>query len=109
MLQSLGTNDINNLLTAGNMEQDQDQSLRDWQYQEWMNRQNYPLDNLAIRQGAITNTPSHAGESRTSMLTRNRGTGFVGGAQAGYGMAGGDSNPYAGWGALLGGLLGAYG
>jgi hypothetical protein len=103
MLQSLGTNDINNLLTAGNMQQDQEQSVRDWNYGQWQNQQNFPLDNLGIRQGAITNTPYQPGSSTTQNITRNRTSGFLGGAQQGYGA----TNSW--WGALAGGLLGAYG
>jgi hypothetical protein len=101
--QQFGANDINNLMSVGNMAQDQDQLMRDARYQEWQAQQNFPLDNLNIRYGAITNTPYQPGNSQQSMIHRNRTAGFLGGAQQGYGA----TNSW--WGALAGGLLGAYG
>jgi hypothetical protein len=91
------------------MQQDNDQAFRDHTYQEWLNAQNFPLDNINIRYGAISNTPSHAGQSTSTPMYRNRTSGFLGGANSGYNAMGGNNNPYAGWGALVGGLLGAYG
>lgn len=101
--QQFNANDFNNLLTAGNMMQDQDQARRDWDFGQWQGAQNFPLENLGIRQSAVTNTPYTPGSSQTSMIHRNRTAGFLGGAQQGYGA----TNSW--WGALAGGLLGAYG
>jgi hypothetical protein len=101
--QQFNANDINNLMTAGNMQQDHDQSIRDYNYQNFINQQNFPLENLGIRQSAVTNTPYQPGNSQTSQIYRNRTSGFLGGAQQGYGA----TNSW--WGALAGGLLGAYG
>jgi hypothetical protein len=103
MYQNLFANDNNNLMTAGNQMQDQSQAINDLGYQEWMNRQQFPFDMLNYRMGAVTQTPYQPGQSQTTPLYRNRTAGFMGGAQSGYGMTG------SGWGALVGGLLGAYG
>ncbi len=103
LYQNFGANDMNNLFRAGGMLQDQDQAMRDAQYQEWQNAQNFPLENLALRQSALTNSPFQPGQSTTSPLYRNRTAGFLGGAQQGYG------NTDSIWGALIGGLMGAYG
>jgi hypothetical protein len=101
--QQYGANDFNNMLTAGNMMQDHDQSIRDWNYQEGQNRYNFPLANLGIRQAAVAGSPYKPGGAETSNITRNRTAGFLGGAQQGY------QNTGSGWGALFQGLLGAYG
>lgn len=103
MYQNLGANDMNNLMTAGNMLQDQDQMYRDFGYQEFLNRQNFPVELLNLRYGAVNSTPYSPGSSTSSPIYRNRAGGFLGGASAGYGATG---NP---WGAALGGILGAWG
>lgn len=103
--QQFNANDFNNLLTAGNMQQDHDQSIRDWNFGQWQGEQNFPLENLGIRQSAVTNTPYEPGSSRTSNITRNRTAGFLGGAYQGAQMGG---QYGGGWGALLGGLAGGY-
>lgn len=103
--QQFQSNDFNNLLTAGNMMQDNDQAYRDFNYQEFLNRQNFPLDNLNIRMGAVSGTPNMAGRSETGMINRNRTAGFLGGAYQGAQMGG---QYGGGWGALLGGLAGGY-
>jgi hypothetical protein len=103
LYQQLFSNDNNNLMTAGNQMQDQQQAINDLGYQEWMNSRNFPIEMLNFRQSAVTNSPYQPGQSQTTPLYRNRGQGFLGGASTGYGMTG------SGWGALVGGLLGAYG
>ena len=100
--QQRNSNDINNMMTAGNMLQDQDQLYRDFAYQQWMGAQQFPIDLLNLRMGAVSGTPYQPGSSTTSPIYRNRGQGFLGGASAGYGMGG----P---WGAAIGGILGAFG
>lgn len=100
--QGLQSNDLNNLFQAGGILQEQDQLGRDFAYQEWLNQQNYPIDNLNLRFSAINNTPYQPGSSMSSPIYRNRSAGFLGGASAGFGMAG---IP----GALIGGLLGGFG
>lgn len=107
-LQSMGYTDINNLLNAGNIAQDQQQLMNDFAYQQWLQQQNFPIDLLNLRMGAVSNTPYQPGSSTTSPIYRNRTAGFLGGAAtgaaSGYQMSG---NP---WGAVIGGLLGgAYG
>jgi hypothetical protein len=103
LYQNLFTNDNNNLMTAGNQMQDQQQAINDLGYQEWQNGRNFPFDMMNYRMGAVTGTPYQPGQSQTTPLYRNRTQGFMGGASQGYGMTG------SGWGALVGGLLGAYG
>jgi hypothetical protein len=100
--QGLNSNDLNNLFSAGGILQEQDQLGRDFAYQEFLNRQNYPIDNLNLRFSAINNTPYQPGSSTSSPIYRNRSAGFLGGASAGFGMGG---IP----GALIGGLLGGLG
>lgn len=103
MYQNLFSNDNNNLMTAGNQMQDQQQAINDLGYQEWMNARNFPMEMLNYRMSGVTQTPYQPGQSQTTPLYRNRTAGFMGGAQSGYSMTG------SGWGALVGGLLGAYG
>lgn len=105
LYQNLGANDFNNLMTAGNMLQDQDQMGRDFAYQEWQNARNHPLDMLNLRYSAIHNTPYQPGSSSTSNIYRNRTQGFLGGAASGA-SAGSAFGP---WGAAIGGLLGGFG
>lgn len=100
--QLLGT-DAGNLLNAGNMMQDQQQSLYDVDYQNWQNAQNHPYAMLGLRQSAVSGTPYQPGQSTTTPLYRNRTNGFLGGAASAYGAT---QNP---WMAALGGLFGAYG
>lgn len=107
--QQMNSNDLNNLLTAGNMLQDQDQLGRDFAYQEWLNARQFPLDVLGIRYSAVNNTPYQPGSSTSAPVNRNRAGGFLGGATTGYMAMGGPANPYAWIGAVAGGLLGAYG
>jgi hypothetical protein len=103
MYQNLFTNDNNNLMTAGNQIQDQSQAINDLGYQEWMNARNFPFEMMNYRMGAVNGTGIQPGQSQTTPLYRNRGQGFLGGATTGYGATGNW------WGALAGGLLGAYG
>lgn len=101
--QGMQANDFNNLMTAGNIQQDNDQAYRDFNYQEFLNRQNFPLENLNYRMGAVAGTPNQAGSRTTTPMYRNRTSGFLGGAMNGGQQTG------SWWGALAGGLLGAYG
>jgi hypothetical protein len=63
---------------------------------------NLPLEQLALQQSAMSAQPANLGMTSTTPTTRNAGAGALGGAMAGYQLAG----PY---GALAGGLLGAMG
>jgi hypothetical protein len=104
--QSMNANDINNLMNVGNLFQDQDQAYRDFAYQEFLNRQNFPIDNLNLRFSAINNTPYQPGSSTTTPMYRNRAGGFLGGAASGA-SAGAGFGPWGmAIGALAGGLLG---
>lgn len=109
--QGLNSNDLNNMLTAGNALQDQDQAYRDFAYQEFLNRQNFPIDNLNLRFAAINNTNYQPGSSSSSPIYRNRAGGFLGGASTGAGIASALSlsNPATAGLALGGGLLGLFG
>lgn len=108
--QSMNANDINNLMTVGNMFQDQDQAYRDFAYQEFLNRQNFPIDNLNLRFAAVQNTPYQSPTSTSSPFYRNRAGGFLGGAASGAGI-GSMFAPGVGTavGAGIGGLLGLFG
>lgn len=103
LYQQLLGNDVNSLMGAGNMMQDQSQSLLDVDYQNWQNQQNHPYAMLALRQSAVSGTPYQPGQSTTTPLYRNRTAGFMGGAANAYGAT---QNP---WLAALGGIFGAYG
>lgn len=103
LYQNLWSNDNNNLMTAGNQIQDQQQGINDLGYQEWMNQRNFPFEMMNYRMGAVNGTGIQPGQSQSTPIYRNRTQGFMGGASTGYGATG------SGWGALLGGLLGAYG
>lgn len=107
--QSLNSNDLNNLLTAGNQLQDQDQLGRDFAYQEWLNQRNFPIDLLNLRFSSVNNTPYKSPTASSSPINRNRVGGFLGGAATGA-MAG-SFIPGIGTvaGAIGGGLLGAFG
>lgn len=110
--QGMSANDMNNMFSAGQILQDQDQLNRDFAYQEFLNQRNFPIDLLNLRMGAVTNTPYQPGASMTSPIYRNRGAGFLGGAMAGGQMGSmftNGSNMGTGIGAVMGGLLGAYG
>lgn len=107
--QGLQSNDLNNLFNAGGILQEQDQLNRDFAYQEWLNAQNFPMDNLNLRFAAINNTPYQSPTSMSSPIYRNRTAGFLGGAGAGAGI-GSQFGPWgAGIGAGIGGLLGLFG
>lgn len=103
MFQNYGANDYSNLMNAGNFMQDQDQRYRDFGFDQWQAQQQYPWQQLGYYGAAVNGSNVPVGQTNTTPQYRNRGAGFLGGAQAGYGMT---NN---GWGALIGGLLGAYG
>lgn len=107
--QSMNANDINNLMTVGNMFQDQDQLYRDFAYQEHLNRLNFPIDNLNLRFAAINNTNYEPGRSTSQPVYRSRAGGFLGGATAGAGIGSAMalSNPATAGLAIAGGLLGS--
>jgi hypothetical protein len=60
---------------------------------------NLPLEQLALQQAAMSAQPANLGMTSTVPTTRNAAAGALGGAMAGYQLAG----PY---GAAAGGLIG---
>lgn len=63
---------------------------------------NLPLEQLALQQAALSAQPANLGMTSTTPTTRNAAAGALGGAMAGYQLAG----PY---GAAAGGLIGLMG
>jgi hypothetical protein len=105
-IHNLGYADQDRLLGVGGLREDmqgrqmQDQAAR-WDFEQ--NAPGVALDQYLARiQGAPGST-----STSTSPIYQNRGAGALGGAMAGYGL--GSEFGYGGWGALLGGLLGAGG
>lgn len=106
LYQSLGINDVNNMMTAGDRLQDEGQAFRDWEYGQFQGAQNFPIDLLNLRMNAVTNTPYQPGQSRTDPVFRNRTAGFAGGAMTGAQF--GQNMGMGGWGQLGMALLGGY-
>ena len=76
-------------------------------------QRNLPLQRLAIQQSALTAQPANLGSTTTGMTsqptTRNVGANILGGAAAGASIAGMPGMAALGpWGAIAGGLLGAF-
>jgi hypothetical protein len=83
---------LNLVMTAEQQRQALDQARLDAQ-------RNLPLEQLAIQQAAMSAQPANLGMTSTVPTTRNAAAGALGGAMAGYQLAG----PY---GAAAGGLIG---
>lgn len=88
--QQMGTQDAQNLLTIGNQQQAQSQQPLDFAYQQWLQQQQWPKDQLTWQSSFLkdprgTAPPPAAG---------NTGLGVLGGATTGYNIANGIMGAY---------------
>jgi hypothetical protein len=98
--------DADRLLGVGGLNEDLAGRQAEDAAARWDFQQNAPGVNLDQYMARIQGAPGST-SSTTSPIYRNRGAGALGGALAGYGL--GDQYGYGGYGAIAGGLLGAYG
>lgn len=106
--QSVATSGYNNLLNAGNIQQQQQQNVDNVGVSQYQTAQNWPIRQLSILEGALGQTPYNTTSSTTSTGSTNPFASFLGGGAAGASIGGSVSggNPWAtGLGALGGGLL----
>jgi hypothetical protein len=109
--QSYGQKDASLLQTIGAAEQNYGQQVDNSKYGQFMDQQNYPVQNLDLLLGAVGGVPystSGTGAStNTQMLNKNVGAGIAGGALSGA-ATGAAFGPWgAAIGAVGGGILGA--
>jgi hypothetical protein len=99
--------DAQNLLGVGDITRDYQQTMNNQRYQNFLNKQNWPLQNLDILANAIRTSMGNGGTSTqtTTMPSVNRAAGMIGGGLGGYAL--GSSLGGAGGGLLGAGLLGA--
>ena len=114
--------DAMQLLGVGDIQRTQSQDMLNAQYQNLLNKQNWPLQNLDILQNAIRTTMGSGGSSvQTAQLPKVSNTGsLIGGGLAGmqlggalgnslYGAGSTGANVSAGLGAAGGALAGLFG
>lgn len=106
--------DAQNMLGVGDIQRDYQQTLNNQAYQNFLNQQNWPLQNLDILANAIRTSMGGGGTTTqtASMPSVNRTANMVGGAMTGYslGSALGGSDSYGGaLGAGAGALAGLLG
>jgi hypothetical protein len=104
--QGVATQGYNNLLNAGNVQQQQQQNVDNVGINQYQTAQNWPLRQLSILEGAINQTPYAT--STTQQGSSNPIGGALGGAAAGAAV--GSAIPGVGTaiGAGVGGLLGLF-
>lgn len=108
-------NDLNALQALGGTLQGADQAQLDLAYKKFLEEQNYPLQQLQLRQNAIAATPiANTTVSNVPVQGSNPLGGILGGAGAGAGLfgsifPGGSGFTSQGAGAALGGILGLLG
>lgn len=104
--------DINTLQALGQTQQATEQQRLDLAYKQFLEQQNYPLQQLALRQAAVGASPIATGQTTISPMAPVSQPNFLGnilgGASAGAGLFGsmGGNQTY---GAIGGGLLGMFG
>lgn len=105
------SNEIAMLDAAGQQQRVYDQQVLDDQYQRWYDAQRYPFEMLNIKSSVLASQPYST--SQTSTSTSNGGGGgstlgnALGGAAMGAGVGSMIGSGYGGWGALVGGTMGA--
>jgi hypothetical protein len=82
--QSMGTQDAQNLLTIGNQQQAQAQQPLDFAYQQWLQQQQWPKDQLSWQQSFLKDPK---GVAQLPGQPTNTGLGVLGGAMTGYNLA----------------------
>jgi hypothetical protein len=93
--QTMGLQGVGAVMTAQQAQQALEQQRLDAM-------RNLPLEQLALQQSALSSQPANLGMTSTTPTTKNAAAGALGGAMAGYQLAG----PY---GAAAGGLIGLLG
>ncbi len=81
-MQNMRAQDINALMGAGQMQQAQTQRNYDLANQDFQNQFNYPLQQLAIRQGALGAAIPNTGQTQSTPIYQNPVGNFVGGLGA---------------------------
>ena len=69
MAQQFGNqayNDANQLLSAGQLQQDQSQQQQDFNYQQFQDRQNDPYKRLAAMSGAFSGAPGQSSSTTST-------------------------------------------
>jgi len=102
--RQFGMQDIDLANQVGMAQRKLDQAQADFDYQQWQEQQNYPMRQLAIKQGTLFGMPH--GSTTTSTTTGGSGgsnplMGAAGGAMAG--------SAFGPWGAVAGGTIGLLG
>jgi hypothetical protein len=82
--QSMATQDAQNLLTVGNQQQAQAQQPLDFAYQQWLQQQQWPKDQLTWQQSFLKDPK---GVAQSPYPAQNTGLGVLGGAVTGYNLA----------------------
>jgi hypothetical protein len=105
--QTAGLAGASALSSAGYQEQQNQQAQLTAMLQQWQEARDYPLQQLAIREGAVTSTPYGGTTASTQPLNKpNPVTSAIGGALSGA-AAGTAISP--GYGTAIGALVGAAG
>lgn len=111
--QQLGLNQANALGAIGQQQQNQTQRSYDLANQDFQNQFNYPLQQLAIRQGALGAQIPNAGQTQSAPIYQNQAGQLLGALQGinslfgGTGGTGGTTGSTGG--TFLGGLAGSLG
>jgi hypothetical protein len=102
--------DTQALLGVGDVVREQDQALRNAQFEDFMRQLNYPYSQLDVLANAIRGITGGGGGIVTAPnpYQPNRTANVLGGAAAGAGIGEIINQGYGGYGAGLGGLLGAF-
>jgi hypothetical protein len=105
--QTAGLTSASALSTAGAQEQNQQQAQLNALLQAWQDAQNYPLQQLAINQSALTSTPYGGTSTSTQPINKaNPATGALSGAATGAALG---TMAYPGIGTAIGAGVGALG
>ena len=91
-------------MTAGGVQQTQQQAQDAAALQQWQQQQNWPYQQLAIQQGALAGTPYGTTTSSTQPYAQNSTANLLGNIGAGLGLASAGSNLFS-----SGGLFGSNG
>ena len=110
--QTAGLDSASALSSAGAQQQNQQQAQINAMIQQWQQAQNYPLQQLAIRESALTSTPYGASSSSSQPLNQANpliaaGAGALGGAASGAALGATIGSGFPGIGTAFGALAGA--
>jgi hypothetical protein len=97
--------DVSALSAAGNQQRALQQQRLDEAYRRWAEQRNYPLQQLAIRQGGLSGIPYSTSSTSSTSGGGNPWLSALGGAGMGANIGGMIPGLGAGWGAGLGSLM----